>query len=41
MTSVSLWNYYRDKLNDSANENDDSNYKINNNKTATSRSFEY
>ena len=37
-----LWNYWRDELNDDANENNDSsNYKINNNKTTTSKSFEY
>ena len=37
-----MWNYYRDEVNDSTNENDDANnYRINNNKTATSKSFEY
>ena len=42
MTSGSLWNYYRDELNNSVNENNDANnYKINNNKTTTSKSFEY
>ena len=42
MTSGSLWNYYRDEINDSANENKcANNYRINNNKTATSKSFEY
>ena len=41
-TSGSLWNYYRDKINDSANKNNDANnYKINNNKTTTSKSYEY
>ena len=40
MTSGSLWNYYRDKVNDSANEIDDNDNKVNNNKT-TSKSFEY
>ena len=41
-TSGSLWNYYRDEINDSANENNDANnYRINNNKTTTSKSFEY
>ena len=41
MTSESLWNYYRDEINDSDIEinNDDS--KINNNKTIASKSFEY
>ena len=33
MTSGSLWNYYRDEVNDAANENDNANNKINNNKT--------
>ena len=41
MTSVSLWNYYRDEVNDDANENNAAgNYRINN-KTTTSKSFEY
>ena len=32
-TSGSLWNYYRDEMNDNANENNDAgNYGINNNK---------
>ena len=41
MTSESLWNYYRDKINDDANENNSARNKINNNKTITSKSFEY
>ena len=42
MTSGSLWNYYRDELYNSVNENNDANnYRINNNKTTTSKSFEY
>ena len=41
-TCGSLWNYYRDEVNDSANENNDgNNFTINNNKTATSKSLEY
>ena len=41
-TSRSLWNYYRDDINYSANENNDANnYRINNNKSTTSKSFEY
>ena len=33
MTSGSLWNYYWDKMNDDANENNDAgNYRINKNK---------
>ena len=32
MTSGSLWNYYRDKISDDANENDAANNRINNNK---------
>ena len=40
--SGSLWNYYRDEVNDDANKNNDAaNYRINNNKTATTKSFEY
>ena len=41
MTSGSLWNYYRDKINDSAYENNDANHYRVNNKTTTSKSFEY
>ena len=41
MTSGSLWNYCRDELSDNANENNPASYKINNNKTTASRSFEY
>ena len=35
MTSESLWNYYRDKINDDANENNVANNAINNNKITT------
>ena len=42
MASGGLWNYYKDEVNDSANEsNDTSNFRINNAKTPTSKSFEY
>ena len=42
MTSGSLWNYYRDEMNHFANGNNDANNSgINNNKTATSKSFDY
>ena len=41
MTSGNLWNYYRNEVNDDANENNDDNYSINSNKTITSSSFEY
>ena len=42
MTPGSLWNYYRDEVNDSADENkDENNFRINNNKRTTSKSFEY
>ena len=42
MTSGSLWNYYRDEMNDDANENNDAgNHRKNNNKTTTSKYFEY
>ena len=40
MTSGSLWNYYRNEVNDNANENANNN-RINNNKTIASKSFEY
>ena len=41
MTSGSLWNYYRDEINDSAIENNDDGNRINNSKTITSKSIEY
>ena len=41
MTSGSLWNYYRDEVNDDENENDDNDNKINNNTIITSKYFEY
>ena len=41
MTSGSLWNYYRDEIDDDANENNAGHNKINNNKVITSKSFEY
>ena len=41
MTSGSLWNYYRDEINDDENENDDNVNKVNNNKTTTSKHFKY
>ena len=41
-TSGSLWNYYRDEVNDNANENNpDDNHRLNNNKTTTSNFFYY
>ena len=39
VTSGSLWNYYRDEVNDAGNENNTDNYRINYNKTVTSKSF--
>ena len=39
LTSASLWNYYTDEINDYVNENAN-NYRINNNKTIVSKSFE-
>ena len=36
-----MWNYYRDEINDSVIESNDDGYKINSNKTITSKSFEY
>ena len=41
ITSGSLWNYYKDKVNDDANESSHAHIKINNNKTITVKSFEY
>ena len=42
MTSWNLWNYYKNEVNDNANKNDYAdNYRINSNKTTTSKSFEY
>ena len=41
LKSGSLWNYYRDKVNDAANENDAANHRIKNKKTKTSISIEY
>ena len=35
------WNYYRDKINGSAIENNNANNRIDNNKTITSKYFEY
>ena len=32
MASRSFWNYYRDKINDDANENNAANKRINNNR---------
>ena len=42
MASGSLWNYYREEVNDSADEtDDDDDNTINNYKTTTSKSFKY
>ena len=41
MRSGSVWNCYRDEVNNDVNENNNANYKINNNKTTTSKSFEF
>ena len=40
MTPGSLWNYYRGEVNDDVNENNKNNM-MNNNKTITSKYFEY
>ena len=40
ITSGSLWNYYRDEVNDDTDKNDVANKKINN-KTTASKSFVY
>ena len=41
MTSGGLQNYYRDEVNDDANENNAARIKINNYKTIAGKSFEY
>ena len=41
MTSGRLWNYYRDKMDDDANENNADNYRIDNGKIGTGKSFGY
>ena len=41
ITSGSLWNYYRDEVNDTVNKNDAPSNKINNNKTTASKAFEH
>ena len=41
MTSGSLWNYYRKEVNYGDNEIDNANSRMNNNKTITSKSFEF
>ena len=41
ITIGSLWNYYRNEVNDSANEIYDNDNKIDNSKTTTSKYFEY
>ena len=41
MTSRSLWYYYGNDVNDNDNENNADNYRINKNKTITSKSFTY
>ena len=41
MTSGSLWNYYKDKVNNNANENNADNYGIHNKKMITSKYFEH
>ena len=41
MTSGSLWNCYRDEVNDNASENNSDCNEINNNKTIVGKSFEY
>ena len=42
MASGSLWNYYRNEVNDDANKNNAAGYyRINNNKATTTRSFKF
>ena len=41
MTSGSLWDYYKDEINDDQNEVDDNGNKINNRKRTKSKTFKY
>ena len=41
MTSGTFWNYYRDKLNDAANENYAASNQINNSQITASKSIQY
>ena len=41
MKSGSLWNFYRNEVNDDANENNAANNRTSNIKMITSKSFEY
>ena len=41
LKSESLWNYYKNEMNDDGAEVNDANFKINNGKVTKSRSFEY
>ena len=41
MISESLWNYYRDEINDDENETNRFRNRLNNNKRMKSKSFEY
>ena len=41
VTSGSMWNFYRDGVNHDATESDNTNTRINSDKTITSKSFEY
>ena len=41
MTSGSLWNYYRNEVNNDVIENDNANNKINNDKTVTNLFLKY
>ena len=41
VTTGTLWNYYRDVVNDGISWNRDDNYSLNNEKTSTGESFQY
>ena len=41
MTLTSLWNYYRNEINDDENENDDNDKRFKNNKIIISKYFKY
>ena len=41
VTSGSLWNYYKDEINNDENENDNNNNRLNKKQNNTSKSFRY
>ena len=41
MTSGNLWNFYEKEMKDDANESNNDDYRVNNEKTTASKSFEF